>query len=741
VKLRFVILFAAAVLAVACNQPAAGPRTSNAIGTHDLVLVGDPQDTGFLAAKRLLLDGTYERVGIPSRFLFMTSADTNDLKVLENSQPEVPAARTFAPAPNPLETLSIPVLDRPTMLAADEGRNKEGSRVTGPYVYAARPGGAEISVVSVAKRRQLTGKPFSTPAPVTAISGFMEVDLTAEVLQTPMPPTTSVYIATWDGEFAAVYSASLPTNSPDDLAKLDFQRVALIAGTPITAMLVAAPLATRTVDGAPFCASKPCLALSTRVNSGVGGESFMIDPRTGQSIDLTFSGPIRKLVSSANNARIYGVLDEQACGGPACGGIVAVDVSTGTTSTGFPPSRDVTGTPMVPLRTGDGLITGLTVGSFHLDVRGGQNSGSIAQRPETMATDGGPAGQLGGNVLQPYQELGAFASSSGVITFFSGFAGSIIDYDPRRSAVSAANVNLPGTLADGGLSFTGPDGGSIGTNTSFNVETAAGDTWRVSTVVTSDEPNSTWTIDISDGYLQSQSIAFIYEGQVPGLVSLPTTAADGVRLTTNGLETRALVGDVVRIESGDSTTGYEECGRTVISTIGAGFIEVAEAPAACANRVRFTVRASGAKPIVVAADVEGYMGRWAPGETLTYNRPSILISPQVIASRTPLTVNIPLNVPRVTGSFTVFQILGFMTPFQVSLDGSGLGCFTQLPGQMVMGNMVLDRVPTFTSAAGLSFTWAIMGVVPSANSLVEIPLEASAFHLGVLGLEAAICRR
>ena len=55
----------------------------------------------------------------------------------------------------------------------------------------------------------------------------------------------------------------------------------------------------------------------------------------------------------------------------------------------------------------------------------------------------------------------------------------------------------------------------------------------------------------------AQSTAFIYQGQIPGLVALPTTAADGVHLATGGAEVRAAVGDIVRFETGDPS-GYHE---------------------------------------------------------------------------------------------------------------------------------------------------------------------------------------
>lgn len=757
-KLRTLVLPAAlvaAALAVAACTQATGSRSARLIGTHDLVLVSENTDA-FLATKTLV-EGGWVQVGVPSRYLFLTSADTNELRVLDN-YPTVGSSRSFAAAPNPLETLSIPVLERPTMLAVDEGRDREGGRVTGAYVYAARPGGAELSVVSVRKRRQLSGRPFSTPGPVTAIGAFMAVDRTQLVDQTTMPPTTHLYVATWDGDFAAVYRAPLETNPPEEIDHLDYQRVVLIGQSPITAMLVVAPLASRTLDGAPFCAATECLALSTRVNRGTGGETFLVDPATGQKAALAFSGPVRKLVSSANGSRIYGVLDEQACGGPACGGVVAVDVVAAVTSTVpplvpvFPASRDATGAPMAPLRSGDGLITGLTVGYFHKNVDGAQSSGTILQRTEVASADGGPGGATT-DLLQEYTELGAFASSSGVITFFSGLAGSIIDYDPRRATVTSAGVRLPGALPDGGASFFTEDGGAAGSSVGLELESnnTLDDTFRVAKVIAPME-YAGWSVDLSDGYLQSQTLAFIYQGQLPGLVSLATSPADGLRLNTGGAESGAAVGDLVRFEAGNDTSGYVECGRSRIATLGAGFIEVADMPAGCGERVRFSVRADGAQPLVAVADLEGYLGRFAPGETLTYTRAFQILPAGVVAPRTALTVTIPATLPaqlQREGAVISFGINGYIVPYQVTLDTlainastQGGGCYNQATTQVVVGNMVMDRVPTFVSTANpLEFRWVLMGVVPSGNSMAEIILQNA--HVGALtgGDLAAVCRR
>jgi hypothetical protein len=363
----------------------------------------------------------------------MTSAATNDLRVLENAVTGR-SRRDFLRAPNPLEALSIPVLERPSLLAIDEGRNSEGARVTGAYVYASRPGASEVSVVSVVENRQLGGRPMATPAPVTAISGFMDVDLAAPAFETHLPAKTRLFVATWDGDFASVYSAELATNLPD-LARLDFKRLLLLDRAPITAMQAVAPLASRTLDGAAFCAVKACLALATRKSAGLTGESILFEPESGRSARLSFSGPVRHFASSTDASRLYGVLDEQACGGPACGGVVAVELVAGTSGTGFPAALDALGLPMAPMRTPGGLITGLTLAT----------GGLIRQTVETESTDGGATGISA--LVQQYKELGAFSSSDGTITFFSGFGGSIIDFDGRRTVVSHSSEKMEGSSA------------------------------------------------------------------------------------------------------------------------------------------------------------------------------------------------------------------------------------------------------------------------------------------------------
>ena len=75
-------------LALMACTPQTGYSRGGLLGAHDLALT--------------------------DRYVFISSADTNDLKVLQLDVPNSPGQRTYVPAPNPLETLSIPVISRPT---------------------------------------------------------------------------------------------------------------------------------------------------------------------------------------------------------------------------------------------------------------------------------------------------------------------------------------------------------------------------------------------------------------------------------------------------------------------------------------------------------------------------------------------------------------------------------------------------------------------------------------------------
>lgn len=729
---------------VGCSTTTTSP-SPNLIGTHDLVFVDQLGEGGAVAKLEPVAaaDGgvAWASTGMPSRYVYVTSADTNELRVLETFRTQA-SNRAFLAAPNPIEALSIPVLQRPTMLATEEGRNSLGARVSGQYVFASRPGAEAISVVSVAARRQIGGGPLPTPAPVTAIAASMDVGADQR-----LPEKSTLFVATWDGAVGAIYSAALETAPAALDAKIRegavrFERLALVQGAPFAAIHAVAPFARRTVDGAPFCATSWCLAISTRPTATHAGLSLLLDPATQRSVPLSFPGPVRKLATGAITYRLYGVLEEAGCstGSADCGGIVAVDLVSATSSAGFPQAKNVVGAPFGPLRVNGSIINGL----------------SIAQGASVNVTteaDGGLT--IGSFLVQSYDELGAFSSSDGYITFFSGFAGSIIDFDARRTMVTAASVRTPGALPDGGSSFVDVDGGMLGSLVAQTVtqttEDYASQVNRTASVTPA--PNQEWKLDLSDGYLVTQDLVVSSRAPIPGLVARATTATDGTRLTTGGFEGRAQPGDTVWFETGDDTSAYVVCGTATVTGINAGSVDVDAVPAGCEARSRFTIRSAGAQRLLVVAGNEGYLGRAAPGDVFSWSRPLVMIPSGVIADRPALTLEIPTEftsreVLPGDGAYITFGIQGHMTPLRVAVDTTTTGTTTSacnssvLNGQVVFGNLSVSLVPRNVNAqSNVSYEWVAFSVVPSANALAEINLSYTRVGTFLSTTDRAYCYR
>jgi len=693
-------------LLAACTQNT-GSVSANLIGTHDLVFIDQPGESNAVAKLEVDGNGNTAVVGLPGRYLFLTSADTNELRVLELFRPNF-TTRDFMRGPNPLETLSIPVLDRPTLLATDEGRNSLGQRVSSQTIYAARPGGSEVSIVSLKARRQLGGRPVPAPGPVLAIGASMTVT------NDTLPASTALYVATWDGSTSSVFTATVSTDPATVDAQvregtLDFTRLTSLDGVPLAAMYVVSPLSTRTLDGAAFCATESCLALASRLGSAGGGDAWLLEPSTGRSVKLGFPAAVRKFAAGAATRRLYALLDESKCGGPQCGGVVAVDLLTATSNGGFPGSRNVVGSPFGPLRVTEGLITGLAIAQ----------GGVVHQFAET--SDGGATGLI--DVFQRYDELGAFSSSDGLITWFSGAAGSLIDYDGRRSTITAASLRTPGVLDDGGITFAQADGGIAGTffAASVSAPSVLSETWRRAAVTTPIEPIVEWGVEVSDGYFTSQDISVINRGLIPGLVNV--TAPAGTRLTTSGFEARAQLGDVVIFQKLNDASAFVECGRAAVVSIGTGTMDVDAVPPQCGDASSFSVRAAGTKPLVVVAATQGYLGRTAPGEQFTYNQPYVLIPADVIADRTSLAIAVPSNPFLLEGAYITFTLSSFMTPLRVQIDtssGNVSRCASVLPSQVVFGNLVMLEAPTSANGqTDVRFRWTTFSVVPSGNAVAE----------------------
>ncbi|MBL8940343.1 MAG: hypothetical protein JNM69_37700 [Archangium sp.] len=485
-----------------------------------LLLLGCPQNTtsaanAFVGANALvlvdLLDGGVRQSDDDfNRYLFVTSTNTNELRVLDLKPASAtgPAAtREPLRAPNPLETLSIPVIDRPTGLSLDT-RYEGGIRKKGSLLYVIRQGGAELSVVGVEPSELREVRRIPVGAPVTAVTNLM-----------PDGSTSRVWIATFDGSRATVLELTLPASAHALRQRSTSQLVSSltvrlqIQGEAISALLAVPGLKNRTAGGRPFCddPSKACLAIATRRLAGTDGSASLVDPSTLGSVALDFPGPIRGLSmtdsvvdgrpESSPGAYLYGVLDEEACGSSTCGGLAAVDTRNAA-STRFP------AVDQQPIRGNAGLIRSVSI------VAGAQ--------VRNLSVDGG---------IDAAPVVGLISRSNGELTFFDPLTMLPIDLDPTASSLGEGTWSVD------------PAGWLEGPKVSSGRQLAA---------------------SVRDGALRSQTITVTWQGDVGSIAlsgdvsnsfvagSLSRHLATGDALTFTGgagcpsATVIGLVGDVVQ---------------------------------------------------------------------------------------------------------------------------------------------------------------------------------------------------
>jgi hypothetical protein len=711
------VVAAGALVIGACTSGASG-APAYLIGTHDLVLVDALPENGGIA--RLPTSGSAAE-GVPNRYLFITSADTNELRVLSNLRPPT-TTRGFLSAPNPLETLSIPVLDRPELLAADEGRGDDGRRVTGRFVYALRAGGAELSIVDATADdqglRQVTRTPLPMPGPVTAFASWMGHGLSA------VPETTQVYFATWDGAVGSVFTMRVPTTRErvGELATLKPTRVLDVPGESIATLKVLPPLAGRTLDGQPFCASNSaCLAIATRRTAGTAGRALLRELDTARMAVLGFPGPVRELSAAPDGVRLYAVLTEERCDPTSCGGVIAVDTRVGSSASGFPVMNDFSGRPMQALKAGTALIRGLSVvsqaGDYPLGIQQFMQVGDGGQGEEQFVS---------------HPQLGVFSTSAAELVVFDAISGVPLDYDGRPPTLGSASLVVPLRLADGGFSFFGEDGGSNAAAQGgliSRVDTEPTDLLRSWSVAADggSYANLPLSITIADGLLVSQDLVVIYQGVVPGFDSLPTSAADGTLLkfpTGLGFEGRVAPGDRVLFGEQGADGTVATCSESVVLSVeDAGTVRVNAV--GCASSVIYSVRAAGAQPVVVSGTVDGYLGRTSKSETLAYTRRFITEPGNALhgrydgVNRSALTLTVGESMPEIPGATWTLSLTGYLNTYQVGLDSASLGCSTFVPGRLLLG-----MLPTYVNAQTTGFPWSALTLMPAANGVVELPLAA-----------------
>lgn len=675
------LLWFVALTLTACTQQTTS-SASAFVGANDLVLV-DLLDGGALVGEG--------NEGV-NRFLFVTSTNTNELRVLDLQSPTATGVqRSPLKAPNPLETLSIPVLDRPTALSLDT-RYENGARRKGALLYVTRQGGAEISIVGVepSELREIRRVPM--PAPVTAVANLM-----------PDARTSRLWVATFDGTNAAVLELTMPGAARELRAKTTASLVSSlktrlqVRGASIIAMRAIPGLVGRTVAGRPFCAdpSVPCLAVSTRGSAGAGGSTSLIELATLESVPLNFPGPVRSLATSDGQldgtgaaegamaplpgAIIYGVLDEDACGSFRCGGIAAVDTRGTAAGDGFGVLL-ADGVPTQPLRWNDGLVRGL---SF---VAGGR------VRLAT-ATDGG---------IGAFPVLGLMTMSNGDVIFFDALTLSLLDQDTTESSLGAGRYS--------GNATDWLEGPAISSGTAESAQLRA---------------------TVKDGAFRGQTITVTWKGELTPTQGLSIPAGVSTSFTASSLAGRLAVGDSITFAGGGCTPDAGSPLEATITTLAGSTVQFA--PASTCGATLAVIRAGPTAPYVISGSVDGFLGRAASGSEFRST-----ISPFVRGSgvdpAAPGLV-IPFGTaadtqPPATGVWWSFELVSGLAPLVSVIDpglftvGTACPAQLQLPGAAVYEPV---RAKVFTA-------------YPSANVVSEFdPLRV--IRGGIGPNEGVLCYR
>ncbi len=619
------------------------------------------------------LAGTYD-LTIVGQYVFVTSSDRNELRALDlNASP-----RDFVRAPNPLEPLSIPVLERPLYLERDVRHDAEGQELYGPYVYARSAGSQAISVVGA-------GSEYLQELTRLRELGFV----TAFAARGSEGGQSVLYYATQSATDATLYRQVLP--GPEALAggaELPAREVSLaLPGETVIALLVlpavepgqelivvatrgtrGSPARTFRLDGAnpqaplvtyAFGAPVRLLATHPRVANTLFGPNLEDATAAEQTCGIDTTQPQRTSLQAGEY--VFGVLDESACGGqPACTGVLAVDSATGTLA------LDSTGYPMLPLSTGVGLPTGIAlVPSARVNIRCTGDRVELQQRPM----------------------VGIIPTSDGQIHIFDAVKLRPFDFNTSGPGASFAVLDASGT---------------------------AKNTRPVDTYV---------SVALRNGATRGDTYRFVYEGPLPAprdrvLSERTLSCAGGTCAFKVGTPQDAQFvgpGDVVVLEGeGDA------CELTVVSkgvgTDGRVELLTGPLPEGCAERSRFSLRASaGAEaPFVVYSDSRGFEGRVAEGGTIEitggyfFHPVGFEDEQPVFRARLTLTA---VEEPKVRGDQYLVSTQSGFSPFVFTLETSSLAI--GLTNYRLPGPVAHTRVSE-TDLAYIAY--------PSADGILQVNL-------------------
>jgi hypothetical protein len=651
---------------------------------------------------RAELRGTYD-VTLSGSYLFVTSSDENQLRVVELEA----SPRDFVKAPNPLEPLAIPVLQRPSNLTRDESYTETGEQgEPGPYIYARSFGSREISVVAAHPDFFVERHRISAGGLVTAFAARTGGSLGGSVL----------YYAEQAGPDARLFRVELP--KPEELS-MDF----MVTRTPLSLDLTG-----RMVTALLVLPGQERLVIATRGTMGTAGETFRVaidgDMAT-REVTYDFGSPVRLLATHPRaevpqdtwfecsfdperrdpaskeaippeplraGQYVFGVLDESSCGAQqACSGVVAVDAVTGVRA------KDPTGLPMLPIAVGGALPTGLTLAT-EVDVKLPCVTETPQFNQETQQID-----LVTRNVpLVKRPLVGIVPTSNGTITLFDGVSMRTFDLDAEKAASTTILVNSAGVT---------------------KVDEARTLAQYLDVVV-------------AEGVTQTDTFRIVYQRALPALAALQRefcpAGGTSCSFTVNAEPAAQVEVEDVVVLVGSTGTCKDARGNdldlVIRQKVTAGSsTQLVTDPiplgSECESLERFpnfTVRAAGPRPFVVISNGRGYLGRIGAGQTFEiaasyYYRPDppspLDPAPKEIRI-TPSTQGASSEVIARGDEYTVTTISHFR-PYIFGVDTSS--AFVGLAAYRLPGPVVYTRV----GEVDLAYI-----AYPSADGILQVALEA-----------------
>ncbi|WP_338866831.1 hypothetical protein [Myxococcus stipitatus] len=678
------------------------------------------------------LSGTYD-VTYVGGLVFVTSSDRDELQVLDARDPD---NRHFIPAPNPLQTLAIPVLDRPDALARDTGYKADGSALPGPYVYARSAGSAGVSVVAADPSRLVQVHQFTAPSLVTAFAARSP----AEVPEGAAPGPSVLYFAIQDpdapfgedtggarvvrqpipgpealdaGEVVpapVTLFCLLPGESVQSMAVLPNNQL-VVATRQATALTGRTLLVTDTEPTANVDCKTPTTA-TRDLSAGFGNTPvrFVVShPRVTIRADDPGTPNVNELQEMVAGQFVFGLKDELACGGAeACTGVLAVDTATGQTAT------DLSGATMLPIRPTAGIPTGLTL------IPNASVNFSLVDK------DGLQPRGVSNPAIVPL--LAIMPSSTGTITFFSGNDRREFDLDTRkpfvnvvvRDATDTADIAVEGAASLVNVSQT--------------------------TVYPCDPANPTGPkvtrTALIEGSVPGGTFRFIYQGVFPGMfnvtrdLSTPTLFEVPQSADVNK---QVRVGDLIELVSASTvcTTDLVVSAVRPAATAGRVVLETTTAiPGGCADLPQFSVLASGSQPFLLTdgagnlltRDAETVQGGYEIPTSYYFHPPDFLetttLAGSAAACQTSSDVTVPLYpspppplVLRVEGKGALTRGQSLLVTVGTGVLNYFFGISTTTQTGLVFYTLPGTVTASLAGGAGLAYV-----VYPSADGILQLNL-------------------